>query len=264
LQHGAIGASLAQFTLGVSNVDSGFYAACAGLRARTQALEVVANNLANLTTTGYRAQDTTFRSLLAGSERVNGNALNQAVNNFGVLGGSRTDLRSGNVETTGNSLDLALEGSGFFVVQRGSETLYTRNGNFRVSATRQLITSDGNPVLGEQGPIAVPSGRVAVGADGTISVDGAIAGKLRLTAFAPGTDLTAAGSSYYASPNSTVLASASDTAVRQGMLESANVNPVAATVSLIMVQREAEMLQRALSTFYSEFDHIAATDLARV
>jgi flagellar basal-body rod protein FlgF len=245
-------------------VDSGFYAACAGLRARTQALEVVAHNLANLTTTGFRAEDTTFRSLLAGNARVNGNVLNQAVNNFGVLGGSRIDLRSGNVETTGNPLDLALDGSSFFVVQCGSETLYTRNGNFRVSTSGQLTTSDGNPVLGEQGPIMVPSGRLAVGNDGTISVDGAIAGKLRLAAFAPGSDLTAVGSSYYAAPKAAVIRSAADTVVRQGMLESANVNPVAATVSLITVQREAEMLQRALSTFYSEFDHIAATDLARV
>jgi flagellar basal-body rod protein FlgF/flagellar basal-body rod protein FlgG len=245
-------------------MDSGFYAACAGLRAKAQALEVVANNLANLTTTGYRAQEATFRSLLAGSARVPGNPLNRAVNDFGVLGGTRVDLRAGNMEATGNALDLGLEGSGFLVVQRGTEMLYTRNGNLRVSATGQLITAEGDAVLGEQGPIPVPSGKVAVGSDGTLSVDGAVAGKLRLAGFAAGTELTAVGSSYYVPAKGAAVTAAADTSVRQGMLESANVNPVAATVGLITVQREAEMLQRALNTFYSEFDHIAATDLARV
>jgi len=245
-------------------VDSGFYAACAGLKAKSQALEIVANNLANITTNGYRAHDTTFRSLLAGSPRVSANPLNRAVNDYGVLGGSRIDLRSGNLETTGNPLDLALEGEGFFAVQRGTETLYTRNGNFRISATGQLITSGGDPVLGEQGPISVPSGRLSVGDDGTLSVDGAVAGKLRLAGFKAGTDLIAAGASYYAAPKGAGISVASDTAVRQGMLESANVNAVSGIVSLMTVQRQAEMLQRALGTYYSEFDHIAATDLARV
>ena len=245
-------------------MDSGFYAACAGLKARTQALEIVANNLANLTTTGFRAHDTTFRSLLSGSARVSGNPLNRAVNDFGVLGGSRIDLRAGNLETTGNPLDLALEGDGFFAVRRGGETLYTRNGNFRISATGQLVTSAGDPVLGEQGPISLPSGKASVGNDGTLSVDGAVAGKLRLAAFQSGTDLVAAGAAYYAAPVGTVANAASDTAVRQGMLESANVNAASGMVSLISVQREAEMLQRALGMYYSEFDHIAATELARV
>jgi flagellar basal-body rod protein FlgF len=245
-------------------LDSGFYAACAGLKAKTQALEIVANNLANITTNGYRAHDTTFRSLLAGTSRASGNPLNRAVNDFGVLGGSRIDLRAGNLETTGNPLDLALEGDGFFAVQRGSETLYTRNGNFRISATGQLVTSGGDPVLGEQGPISLPSGKVSVGSDGTLSIDGAVAGKLRLAAFKTGTDLVAAGAAYYAAPKGAAVSVASDNAVRQGMLESANVNPVSGVVSLIAVQREAEMLQRALGMYYTEFDHIAATDLARV
>ena len=157
-------------------MDSGFYAACAGLRAQTQTLEMVANNLANLNTTGFRAHEATFRSLLAGNAAVSHNALNRAVNDFGVLGGSRVDLHAGNLGETGNPLDLAIEGEGFFAVQGRGQVLYTRNGNFRVSSSGQLITSEGDPVLGEQGLISVPSGQVAVGADGTLSVDGAIAG----------------------------------------------------------------------------------------
>jgi flagellar basal-body rod protein FlgF len=150
-------------------MDSGFYAACAGLRARSQALEIVANNLANLNTTGYRAHETTFRSLLARNASANSNALNRAVNDFGVLGGTRVDLHAGNLESTGNALNFALEGDGFFTIQHQGQTFYTRDGNFRVSPAGQLITSEGDFVLGEQGPISVPSGQAAMGADGTLS-----------------------------------------------------------------------------------------------
>ena len=245
-----------------STVDSGFYAACAGLRARSQALEIVANNLANLNTTGYRSHETTFRSLLA--TVAGANPLNRAVNDFGVLGGTRVDLHPGNLESTGGRLDFGLEGEGFFAIQSRGQTLYTRNGNFRLSPAGQLITADGDVVLGEQGPIAVPSGQLAVGTDGTLSVDGAITGKLRLAAFAPGSQLRAVGESYYVSDSGAVPKPAAGTSVRQGMLESSNVNAVSAVIGLISVQREAEMLQRALSVFHGEFNHIAATDLPRI
>jgi flagellar basal-body rod protein FlgF len=125
-------------------VDSGYYAACAGLSARTQALEIVANNLANLNTTGFRSHEATFRSLLAGTARTSPNALNRAVNDFGVLGGSRVDLHAGSMEATGNPLDLAVEGDGFFAVQAKSQVLYTRNGNFRVSPSGQLMNAAGH------------------------------------------------------------------------------------------------------------------------
>ena len=84
-------------------MDSGYYAACAGLAAQEQALELVAHNLANLSTSGYRGQEMTFRSLLAGDGEVSANPLNAAVNNFGVLSGTRLDLTSGSFASTGNS-----------------------------------------------------------------------------------------------------------------------------------------------------------------
>src|ERR1700757_3790635 len=119
-------------------MDSGYYAACAGLAAQTQALELVANNLANLGTTGYRGQQATFRSLLAGGTQVWANPVNVAVNDFGVLGGSRVDLAPGSLTATGNPLDLAVAGKGFFVVQSGQSSLYTRNGGFQRTSTGQL------------------------------------------------------------------------------------------------------------------------------
>ena len=243
-------------------MNSGYYAACAGLQAQSQALEVIANNLANINTNGYRGQLPLFRSLLAGSTEFS-DPLNQAINNFSTLGGSRTDLTAGNLERTGNSLDLAIEGNGFFAIQTQSGTLYTRNGNFQVSTDGHLTTTTGDFVLGEQGPVTLPSGEISISPDGTISAAGAIAGKLRVMEFLPDSTPEPAGHAYYSAPPAAVRV-ASNSYVRQGMLEASNVNPMTAVVDLLMVQRRAEMLERAMSAFHSNLDHIAASDLPKV
>jgi flagellar basal-body rod protein FlgF/flagellar basal-body rod protein FlgG len=201
--------------------------------------------------------------LLASAGHDLTNPLNHAINDFGVLGGSRTDLSAGNMDRTGNPLDLAIEGSGFFAVQTRGGTLYTRNGNFQVSATGQLITDAGDPVLGEQGPITMPSGPASIRADGTISTNGAVAGKLRTVEFVPGNSPVAVGNSYFSAPEKGVRPAATSY-IRQNMLESSNVNPTMAVVDLITVQRHAEMLERAMTAFQSNLDHIAAADLPRV
>jgi flagellar basal-body rod protein FlgF len=245
-------------------MGSGYYAACAGLRAQTQALELIASNVANISTTGYRGQQPIFRSLLASSGHEIADPLNHAINDFGVLEGSRTDLAAGNLERTGNSLDLAIEGKGFFAIQAHGETLYTRNGNFQVSSTGQLTTGVGDSVLGEdKKPITMPSGEISISPDGTISASGAVAGRLQVVEFAPGTIPMAAGNSYYSVPAAAVR-TAADSNVRQGMLESSNVNSVKAVVDMIAVQRHAEMLERAMTVFASNLDHIAANDLPKL
>jgi flagellar basal-body rod protein FlgF len=242
-------------------VDSGFYAACAGLKARVQHLDVVGNNLANVNTTGYRSQQPTFSSLLAMRREAIPTELNLAVNDFGILQGSRIDLMPGNLEATGNQLDVGIEGKGFFAVQTPTGVLYTRNGSFRSSPRGQLVTSEGDLVLGEQGPITVPGGVVSISPDGTISVGGAVAGKLRLLEFPADARVKAVGTSYYSVDTARP---ATRSCVRQGMLETSNVNAVNATVSLIALQRHAEMLQRALSAFHNDFNRIAAGDLPRI
>jgi flagellar basal-body rod protein FlgF len=244
-------------------MDSGYYAACAGLAAQTQALELVAHNLANLATTGYRGQQTTFRSLLAGNGSAGTNPLNVAVNDFGVLSGSWVDLTSGSMVATGNPLDAAVAGSGFFTVQSGQGVLYTRDGSFHLTSTGQLVTSQGNAVLGEQGPVILPGGNVAIGPDGTISVDGSVVDKLRLAEFSPGTTLTAVGNSTYSAPQGSALVAAEST-VSQGMLEGSNVSPTEAVVQMITVQRNAEMLSRALSALDGQLNQIAVQDLPKV
>jgi len=244
-------------------MNSGLYAACAGLVARSQALEVAAHNLANLNTSGYKAQLPTFRSVLAAaSDGSQLNLINAAVNNFGVLSGSRADLSQGSLEPTGSDLDFAIQGDGWFEVQTGSGRLFTRNGNFHVDSNGHLVTGDGNVVAGAQGPITIPPGKLSVSSDGTISVDGALAGQLTVVTFAPGTPLTPVGSSYFAAAAGSERPGSGR--IVQGALEGSNVNAVMAAVSLVELQRRADFLQQALTQFHTGFNRIAAEDLARL
>ena len=243
-------------------MDSGYYAACSALKTQTSALDIVANNVANVSTAGYRGQIPSFESLIAQS-RNRQSGWERLTNEFSVLNGTRIDLAEGNLEHTGNPFDLAIEGPGFFAVQSKAGTLYTRNGGFRISAAGQLVTSAGDPVMGVAGPITVPEGEIAISLDGTLSVNGAVAGKLLISEFAADTKLEPVGESYYSAPDKrakTALASS----VRSGTIESSNVGPVAAMVALISAQRQAEMMERAMGAFYSDFNRIAADDLPRI
>ena len=245
-------------------VDSGYYAACTALKTQSQALELAANNIANVNTAGYRGQIPSFESMLVRQATPSPmNGWSKLLNEFNVLRGARLDLRQGNLAATGNSLDLAIEGPGFFAAQTNAGTLYTRNGSFRVSAAGQLVTAAGDPLLGEAGPISVPAGALSVSSDGTVSVNGAVVGKLRLVEFPNGSAVEPAGGAYYSgAAKEAKLAIASS--VQQGMLEGSNINPVNAMVGLISAQRQAEMVQRAMSAFYTDFNRIAADELPRV
>lgn len=243
-------------------MNTGLYSACAGLVARTQALDLAANNLANLNTSGYKAQSPTFRSMLASADGVT-NTMAASVNSFGVLGQTRADLAQGPIDRTGNDLDFALQGSGFFAVQTGAGRLYTRNGSFHVNQRGLLVTAAGNPVLGTSGAITVPPGKLSISASGTISVDGALVGQLKVVDFAPGTQLTPEGNACFSAAASAERA-APETKIVQGALEGSNVNSISAAVGLVSLQRHADMLQRALTAFHADFNRIAAQDLSRI
>ncbi len=250
-------------------MDSGIYAAYTGLLARTQALDTAANNLANASTTGFRAERDFFRSILTDTiTGAPGSQVGSAVNGFGVLGGNRLDMGQGQIAPTGNPLDLALNGAGFFAVQTAEGTRYTRDGSFTRSATGVLQTSLGEPVLdAAMKPITLPSGAVQVSSDGTVSVatpDGSsIVGQVGVFNFKDSAALTAEGTNRF-------VASADDPAVavsaniQQGALEGANNDAVHGSMQLILVQRQAEMMQKALSAFDNNLDKTAAEELPRV
>ena len=143
-------------------MDSGFYSSFTGFATRLDALEVVANNLANTNTPGYKAQLSFYRSMPAWLQQSLTTPLNQAVNQFGVLGGAQLDLSSSNLEKTDNPTDVALQGGGFFNIQTKACVRYTRDGNFQLNAKRQLVTAHGDLVLGDAGPIQIPSGQITI------------------------------------------------------------------------------------------------------
>ncbi len=245
-------------------MDSGLYAACAGLMARTEQLDTVASNLANSSSAGFRGQKNVFGTVLAqASHHGRFSALNQATNSYGVLSGTALDQTQGTLTTTGNSLDVALEGPGYFKVQTANGVAYTRNGSFRLSSSGQLSTASGDAVLGVNGPLSLPNGAATISADGTISSSGAIVGKLKVVNFPPETVPVSQGDAYYAAPVDQEQP-VPTTAVRQGSLESSNVSPVSGVVELINAQRAAETMRRVLSMLDSEMDKTAAQDLPRV
>jgi flagellar basal-body rod protein FlgF len=252
-------------------MDSGLYAAYTGLMARTQALDTVANNLANAGTNGFRAERDYFRGVLedaAGATSASASQVGSSVNGFGVLGGNQLDLSQGNIAKTGNPLDVALRGEGFFAIQTGNRTLYTRDGAFSLSPAGVLQTAQGEAVLDPKGKaITVPTGAVQISADGTVSVStdtgNAVVGQIGVFRFADKSELHAES----AGRLSTSLGArpiAADATVDQGAVEGSNEDSIHGTMQLVLVQRQAEMMQKALTVFNNDFDKTAAEELPRV
>ncbi len=244
-------------------MNSGFYAACTALVARTQALDTIASNVANSSSNGFRAQQNVFGTMLASAHNHRLSPINQVTNTYGILSGTHLDDTQGALSRTGNDLDVAIQGAGYFKVSSGNGLVYTRNGSFQVSSTGQLTTSTGDLVLGDAGPLNVAKGKLAISSDGTLSVDGAIAGKLSLVTFAPGTNLTSRGGSNYTAP-ANAEQPATDLSVQQGALENSNVNPVEGMVQLISAQRAAESMRHILSMLDADMNKTAVQDLPRV
>jgi flagellar basal-body rod protein FlgF len=245
-------------------MDSGYYAAMTGLLARTQALDTAASNLANAQTPGFRAEREFFRSVLIGPDALD-SQLGATVNNFGLLGGDRMNLTQGPLQETGNPLDLAIEGQGFFMLQAQNGLRYTRDGSFHRASNGRLVTKAGEPVLSAEGqPILVPPGDVTVGVDGAISVAGGVVAQVGVFSFPSGTSLAPEGANRYLAPDGAAPIPAREASVQEGAIEEANQDVVQGTLELIVMQRQAEMMQRALTVFHTDFNRFATEDLPRV
>ena len=223
--------------------------AASGLRARMESLELLANNVANVSTGGYKA-DREFYSLYAGEEAQD----NDPVSTMPVIDRPYTDFSQGLLEVTGNPLDVALSGAGFFTVEGPQGNLYTRNGSFRLSAKGRLVTPDGYPVRAlNKVPLQLDGSRaIAISADGTISQDGQVIGQLQIADFTGHGDFVKQGSNYFraARPETApgVAPGAPATfSVEQGKLEASNTGPAESAVRLVSVMRQFEMLQKAVS-----------------
>jgi flagellar basal-body rod protein FlgF len=250
-------------------MESGYYAALTGMVAKYDALDVAANNLANAGTPGYKGQDEFYRTYSAAMGSSNLGPLNLAINDYGVLGGDSTNLDPGTIHETGNPLDIALQGKGFLVVKTKAGDRYTRDGSLRVNAKGILTTQAGAPVMGlipkpngkpSEGPISVPQGTISIGPTGVISVGGSIVGQLKIVDFPQGTRIMLDGDNYYSAPVSAETPAATPQ-VKQGALEASNVDPMSEIVGVILLERETEMLQSAISSFDKNFDQSAINNI---
>ena len=244
-------------------MDSGYYAAFSGWLARSQALDVAAGNLSNAGTAGYRAERDYFRSAILGPEALN-SQLNTTVNAFGVLGGTRLDMGQGALTPTGNPLDLAIEGEGFFAIQTKQGIRYTRDGQFERAQDGTMTTQAGEPVLDTRDqPVRLPAGEFVVGSDGAVSVNGAVAGRIGVFGFGTGDALTAEGGNRYTAADGAEPFVAAG-AVHQGALEASNQDVIGGSLQLVLMQRQAEMMQKAVAMFSNDLDKTASEDLPRV
>lgn len=222
----------------------GLYTAASGMVAEAMRTDVISNNLANANTAGFKkdvALTKDFASILI--SRVN-DGPTQNVGSLGlgtVVDEVATIHSTGNMRSTGNDFDMAIEGKGFFTIQTPQGLRYTRNGTFSKNAKDELITNEGYTVLGENGAIRIPSGtKMVVSNDGNIMVDGQAVGKMQLVEFADEKQLIKEGGSLYnASAGQRPMAATGG--VRQGFLEMSNVNVVGEMVNLISNYRAYEI-----------------------
>jgi flagellar basal-body rod protein FlgF/flagellar basal-body rod protein FlgG len=232
-------------------------------------LDIVANNIANLNTTGFKADNVVFQEFLMPGAQANQFAGNDRRVSFVQDRATWLDLSQGAVEHTGNPLDVAISGNAFLTVQTPRGERYTRNGALQINAQGQLVTSEGLQVIGQNGPIVFqPTDRdISIGIDGLISVregqntTDSQRGKLKLASFDQPQRLQKDGTSTYMAPAGVTPQVPADARVSQGAVEKSNVKSVMEMTRMVEVTRAytqiATMLQSQSDTRKNAIDKLA-------
>lgn len=213
-------------------MDISTYIALSGEAARDQQMAVLANNIANMSTPGFKAERMMFAEYLAnapGGQQVS--YVTQAGNNH--------DMSQGPLNHTGNPLDIALSGEGWLAITTPTGTSYTRSGHFQLDPQGELVTANGYPLQGDGGaPIVVPSGSgdVTINPDGTVATQQGIIGHIPIVTFANPQAMTAEANNLYNS--SEVPQPITTTPVEQGTIEDSNLQPILAMTQLMNASRE--------------------------
>jgi flagellar basal-body rod protein FlgF len=280
-------------------MNSGLYTAYLGMRARQQRLDLIANNIANASTGGFKADRLLYRSVAAAeaeateANRTTGiagantqpadpNAAVPATTvapdavavgvssaksgwGVGVVTNQAIDFSHGSIQETSRSLDVSLDGDGFLVVQTARGERYTRQGSLTLDNAGQLMTQGGDLIVGDSGPITVPPGEVSIGEDGTVTANGKSAGRLKVVQFAdPNLALTKEGGSLFVATGRQRATEATNTRVVQGSLEMSNVNSLSEMVAMMQNTREFDSLQKAVGTIMNDIGKTVASELGRI
>ena len=216
--------------MGSSVRPTGLENAAAALRYWERRQEVTANNLANVNTDGFKGERA-FARLLDGNLPVIDTA---------------TDLSTGGITPTGNPLDVAIAGDGFFVVQTPKGERLSRGGSLSIDADRRIVDPNGNPL---QGVDAVPAGAklIAIDGQGRVKADGKDIGRFRIESVPPGSKLQHEGGGQFSTTASRTEADMTKTKVRQGAIEGSNVSSLESMVDMIAVQRAYGAVQKSVS-----------------
>ena len=230
-------------------MNSGMYSALSGNLMAMKRMDIISNNLANVNTPGYKKDRMLFESMLAGNANPPAVPQGSTADPILLKDSVIIDYSPGTVSQTGNNLDLAIDGDGLFVVQKGGGVAYTRAGDFVVDVNRMLVTQQGYPVLDTAGhTITLPQQNFTVGSDGTISwtnpAGATVFGpRVALVGWPPG-GVTRLGENLYAAGGALAPATGQ---IRQETLEGSNTDVALAMSDMIALQRNFQMSSRALS-----------------
>lgn len=234
-------------------------------------LGVIANNIANINTTGFKSDGALFEEFIGKTARSDKMPERDRKVSFMRDRATWIDMSQGVMERTGNPTDVAIDGRGFLAVQTANGERYTRSGSLQIDARGQLVTTNGDPVLGDSGPIVFQptDHNIAISPDGTISVqEGAGAnteaqrGKLRLVAVDNERAMQKDGANLFSAPDGIVTVTPNTTArIVQGSIEKSNVNSVLEMTRMIDVTRSytnvATMLQQQSDLHKSAIEKLA-------
>lgn len=251
-------------------MQAGLYIAYTGARANEKRMDQVANNLANISSIGFK-QDKSYdsgitpaASLAAGGQPSSPGETAGAQLLYAAPAGLYTDFSPGPLRPTGKQTDLSIEGDAFFTVQTERGIRLTRAGNFRLDAVGDLATFDGGKVLGANGPIHVGEGEFVVTDQGDVTVAGAVVDRLRLQKPADLTVLKKEGHGLFSFPEGTPLEPAgANLRIQQGSLEEANVTPMSGMSEVVESSRMFDAYMKMITTI-SELNSKASNDLGRV
>ena len=228
-------------------MDNAIYVGLSRQMLLQRELDIVANNLANVDTTGFK-----FESMLSNTDEVTTPTPGQAPTpvDFVAAAGVARDYTQGPLTQTGSPFDVAIDGKGFFTISTASGPRYTRDGRFKLDPTGRLVTMSGDPVQGDGGDIVLDpkKGAVSIADNGDISQAGQAVGKLSVVTFDSLAALSKDGSNQFRN-DSNLSPTASTTAeVKQGMLEGSNVQPVTQITRLIEINRAYDAIASMMSS----------------
>ncbi|MFP3912877.1 MAG: flagellar basal-body rod protein FlgF [Desulfobacteraceae bacterium] len=229
-------------------MSQALFSVASGAGTHEKRLDVLANNLSNVNTVGYKQDGLIFRVPSEEGEKGPGDEPQDFLYSPPPLpAGTTIDFSQGHLRNTDNRLDLALSGKGFFCIQTPEGRMYTRNGSFALNEDGVLVTREGYPVLGRRGEIKISGQDVTIDENGDVYADGGRAGSIKVVGISDVHLLRKTGDSLFEPPAGGVNEmDAEGTLVKQGFLESANVNPIRAMTEMIDIMRGYESYQKVI------------------